>query len=96
MRLKNKDYEALIQLYKLPLEKALARRLFQLDQDQLRELLLSEVDFDDLLEWHKTDDERVSDTVIEELLSEDKEWVVEEIMKNTINGELSRKLNLSS
>jgi len=79
----NKDYEELINLYDVPMERAIARELFKLDQDQLRALLDVAIDYDGLVDWHKG---KLSETDLEERISEDKEWIVEEIILHTPFG----------
>ena len=76
----NKDYEESIKLYDEPMERAIARELFELDQDQLRALLDEAIEHDELVDWH---DGRLSETDLEERISEDKEWIVEEIILHT-------------
>ena len=89
---KNKDYEELIKLYDYPMERAIARELFKLDQDQLRALLDEAIEHDELVEWHKG---ILSETDLEEQISEDKEWIVEEIILHTPNtSNLARDLRL--
>lgn len=83
----NKDYQMLIDGYDEPLERAVARDLLRLSQESLREKFLNNVDFDELVGWHKADDERMTETAIEELLSEDKDWVVAEFMKFMIEND---------
>jgi hypothetical protein len=92
----NKDYEELIKLYDYPMERAIARELFKLDQDQLRALLYEAIEHDELVEWHKLWNKGVlSETDLEERLSEDKEWIVEEIILHTPNtSNLARDLRL--
>ena len=88
----NKDYEELIKLYDYPMERAIARELFKLDQDQLRALLDEVIDHDELVDWHKG---KLSETDLEERISEDKEWIVEEIILHTPNtSNLARDLRL--
>ena len=88
----NKDYEALIKLYDYPMERAIARELFKLDQDQLRALLDEVIDHDELVDWHKG---KLSETDLEERISEDKEWIVGEIILHTPNtSNLARDLRL--
>ena len=88
----NKDYEALIKLYDYPMERAIARELFKLDQDQLRALLDEAIEHDELVEWHKG---KLSETDLEERISEDKEWIVGEIILHTPNtSNLARDLRL--
>ena len=88
----NKDYEELIKLYDEPMERAIARELFKLDQDQLRALLDEVIDHDELVDWHKG---KLSETDLEERISEDKEWIVEEIILHTPNtSNLARDLRL--
>lgn len=88
----NKDYEALIKLYDYPMERAIARELFKLDQDQLKALLDEVIDHDELVDWHK---EKLSETDLEERISEDKEWIVGEIILHTPNtSNLARDLRL--
>ena len=88
----NKDYEELIKLYDDPMERAIARELFKLDQDQLRALLDEVIDHDELVDWHKG---KLSETDLEERISEDKEWIVEEIILHTPNtSNLARDLRL--
>ena len=65
----NKDYEEIIKLYDEPMERAIARELFKLDQDQLRALLDEAIEHDELVEWHKG---KLSETDLEERISEDK------------------------
>ena len=62
--------EEVIKLYDEPMERAIARELFKLDQDQLRALLDEVIDHDELVEWHKG---KLSETDLEERISEDKE-----------------------
>ncbi len=92
----NKDYEELIKLYDYPMERAIARELFKLDQDQLRALLDEAIERDELVEWHKLWNKGIlSETDLEERLSEDKEWIVEEIILHTPNtSNLARDLRL--
>ena len=92
----NKDYEELIKLYDYPMERAIARELFKLDQDQLRALLYEAIEHDELVEWHKLWNKGIlSETDLEERLSEDKEWIVEEIILHTPNtSNLARDLRL--
>jgi hypothetical protein len=78
----NKDYEELINLYDDSMERAIARELFELDQDQLRALLDEAIEHDELVDWHNG---RLSETDLEERISEDKEWIVEEIILHTSN-----------
>ena len=88
----NKDYEEIIKLYDEPMERAIARALFKLDQDQLRALLDEAIEHDELVEWHKG---KLSETDLEERISEDKEWVVGEIILHTPNtSNLARDLRL--
>ena len=88
----NKDYEELIKLYDDPMERAIARELFKLDQDQLRALLDEVIDHDELVDWHKG---KLSETALEERISEDKEWIVEEIILHTPNtSNLARDLSI--
>ena len=88
----NKDYEEVIKLYDEPMERAIARELFKLDQDQLRALLDEAIEHDELVEWHKG---KLSETDLEERISEDKEWVVGEIILHTPNtSNLARDLRL--
>ena len=88
----NKDYEELIKLYDEPMERAIARELFKLDQDQLRALLDEVIDHDELVDWHKG---KLSETDLEERISEDKEWIVGEIILHTPNtSNLARDLRL--
>ena len=70
----------------------IARELFKLDQDQLRALLDEVIDHDELVDWHKG---KLSETDLEERISEDKEWIVEEIILHTPNtSNLARDLRL--
>ena len=88
----NKDYEELIKLYDEPMERAIARELFKLDQDQLRALLDEAIEHDELVEWHKG---KLSETDLEERISEDKEWIVGKIILHTPNtSNLARDLRL--
>ena len=88
----NKDYEEIIKLYDEPMERAIARELFKLDQDQLRALLDEAIEHDELVEWHKG---KLSETDLEERISEDKEWIVGEIILHTPNtSNLARDLRL--
>ena len=88
----NKDYEEIIKLYDEPMERAIARELFKLDQDQLRALLDEVIDHDELVDWHKG---KLSETDLEERISEDKEWIVEEIILHTPNtSNLARDLRV--
>jgi len=77
----NKDYEELIKLYDDSMERAIARKLFKLDQDQLRALLDDVIELDELVDWHKG---KLSETDLEERISEDKEWIVEQIILHKI------------
>lgn len=77
----NKDYEELIKLYDDSMERAIARKLFKLDQDQLRALLDDVIEHDELVDWHKG---RLSETDLEERISEDKEWIVEQIILHKV------------
>ena len=87
-----KDYEENIWQYDEPMERAIARELFKLDQDQLRALLDEAIEHDELVDWH---DGRLSETDLEERISEDKEWIVEEIILHTSNtNNLARDLRL--
>ena len=84
--------EEVIKLYDEPMERAIARELFKLDQDQLRALLDEVIDHDELVEWHKG---KLSETDLEERISEDKEWIVGEIILHTPNtSNLARDLRL--
>ena len=84
--------EEVIKLYDEPMERAIARELFKLDQDQLRALLDEAIEHDELVEWHKG---KLSETDLEEQISEDKEWVVGEIILHTPNtSNLARDLRL--
>ena len=84
--------EEVIKLYDEPMERAIARELFKLDQDQLRALLDEAIEHDELVEWHKG---KLSETDLEERISEDKEWVVGEIILHTPNtSNLARDLRL--
>ena len=88
----NKDYEEIIKLYDEPMERAIARELFKLDQDQLRALLDEAIEHDELVEWHKG---KLSETDLEERISEDKEWIVGKIILHTPNtSNLARDLRL--
>ena len=88
----NKDYEEIIKLYDDSMERAVARELFKLDQDQLRALLDEVIDHDELMAWHEN---KLSETDLEERISEDKEWIVEEIILHTSNtNNLARDLRL--
>jgi len=87
----NKDYQMLIDGYDEPVERAIARELFKLDQDQLRALLEDKIEMNELVEWHEG---TLSETDLEERISEDKEWVVEQIIlhkDNTLAYELGVK-----
>ena len=87
-----KDYEENIWQYDEPMERAIARELFKLDQDQLRALLDEAIEHDELVEWHKG---KLSEIDLEERISEDKEWIVEEIILHTSNtNNLARDLRL--
>ena len=84
--------EEVIKLYDEPMERAIARELFKLDQDQLRALLDEAIEHDELVEWHKG---KLSETDLEERISEDKEWIVGEIILHTPNtSNLARDLRL--
>ena len=86
------DYEENIWQYDEPMERAIARELFKLDQDQLRALLDEVIDHDELMAWHE---DKLSETDLEERISEDKEWIVEEIILHTSNtNNLARDLRL--
>ena len=88
----NKDYEEIIKLYDEPMERAIARELFKLDQDQLRALLDEVIDHDELVEWHKG---KLSETDLEERISEDKEWIVGEIiLHSSSTNSLARELSV--
>ena len=87
-----KDYEENIWQYDEPMERAIARELFKLDQDQLRALLDEVIEHDELIAWHE---DKLSETDLEERISEDKEWIVEEIILHTSNtNNLARDLRL--
>ena len=87
-----KDYEENIWQYDEPMERAIARELFKLDQDQLRALLDEVIDHDELMAWHE---DKLSETDLEERISEDKKWIVEEIILHTSNtNNLARDLRL--
>ena len=87
-----KDYEENIWQYDEPMERAIARELFKLDQDQLRALLDEVIDHDELMAWHEN---KLSETDLEERISEDKEWIVEEIILHTSNtNNLARDLSV--
>ena len=87
-----KDHEENIWQYDEPMERAIARELFKLDQDQLRALLDEVIDHDELMAWHEN---KLSETDLEERISEDKEWIVEEIILHTSNtNNLARDLRL--
>ena len=58
----NKDYDELIKLYDEPVERAIARELFKLDQDQLRALL------EDKIEIKERKEEKVELKTIDEIL----------------------------
>ena len=87
----NKDYEELIKLYDDSMERAVARELFKLDQDQLRALLDDVIELDELVDWHKG---KLSETDLEERISEDKEWIVEEIILHTFTSKLAEELRV--
>ena len=88
----NKDYEEIIKLYDEPMERAIARELFKLDQDQLRALLDEAIEHDELVEWHKG---KLSETDLEERISEDKEWIVGEIiLHSSSTNSLARELSV--
>ncbi len=87
----NKDYEELIKLYDYPMERAIARELFKMDQDQLRALLDEVIEHDELVDWHKG---KLSETDLEERISEDKEWIVEEIILHTFTSKLAEELRV--
>ena len=96
----NKDYEALIKLYDEPMERAIARELFKLDQDQLKALLDEVIDHDELVDWHKGKLSKIGleDFKIEteiEVWKNDKAWIVWEIILHTPNtNNLARDLRL--
>ena len=88
----NKDYEELINLYDDSMERAIARELFELDQDQLRALLDEAIEHDELVDWHNG---RLSETDLEERISEDKEWIVGEIiLHSSSTNRLARELSV--
>ena len=76
------DYEEIINLYDEPMERAIARELFKMDQDQLRALLEESIELDELVEWHEL---KLNKSDIEKLISEDKVWVVKEIILHGTN-----------
>jgi len=91
----NKDYEEIIKLYDDSMERAVARELFKLDQDQLRALLYEAIEHDELVEWYKLWSKgKLSETDLEELISEDKEWIVEEIILHTFTSKLAEELRV--
>ena len=84
--------EEVIKLYDEPMERAIARELFKLDQDQLKALLDEAIDHDDLVDWHKG---KLSETEISEVWKNDKAWIVWEIILHTPNiSNLARDLRL--
>ena len=88
----NKDYEELINLYDDSMERAIARELFKMDQDQLRALLDEVIEHDELVDWHKG---KLSETDLEERISEDKEWIVGEIiLHSSSTNRLARELSV--
>jgi hypothetical protein len=87
----NKDYEEIIKLYDDSMERAVARELFKLDQDQLRALLDDAIEHDELVDWHEG---KLSETDLEERISEDKEWIVEEIILHTFTSKLAEELRV--
>ena len=88
----NKDYQMLIDGYDEPVERAIARELFKLDQDQLRALLEDKIEMNELVEWHEG---KLSETDLEERISEDKEWVVEQIILHSSSTDrLARELSV--
>jgi len=87
----NKDYEEIIKLYDDSMERAVARELFKLDQDQLRALLDEAIEHDELVDWHEG---KLSETDLEERISEDKEWIVEEIILHTFTSKLAEELRV--
>ena len=76
------DYEEIINLYDEPMERAIARELFKMDQDQLRALLEESIELDELVEWHEL---KLNKSDIEKLISEDKVWVAKEIILHGTN-----------
>ena len=88
----NKDYEEVIKLYDDSMERAIARELFKMDQDQLRALLEDKIEMNELVEWHEG---KLSETDLEERISEDKEWVVEQIILHSSSTDrLARELSV--
>ena len=92
--------EEVIKLYDEPMERAIARELFKLDQDQLRALLDEVIDHDELVDWHKGKLSKIGleDFKIEteiEVWKNDKAWIVWEIILHTPNtNNLARDLRL--
>ena len=68
--------EEVIKLYDEPMERAIARELFKLDQDQLRALLDEVIDHDELVDWHKG---KLSKAELQSCLKH-QVWIVQEIL----------------
>jgi hypothetical protein len=68
--------EEVIKLYDEPMERAIARELFKLDQDQLRALLDEVIDHDELVDWHKG---KLSKAELQSCLKH-QVWLVQEIL----------------
>ena len=51
--LNKEDIDKIIETYDEPKERAIARELFKMDQDQLRALLDESIELDELVEWHE-------------------------------------------
>ena len=71
-----KDYEEIIKLYDEPMERAIARELFKLDQDQLRALLDEVIDHNELVDWYKG---KLSKAELQSCLKH-QVWIVQEIL----------------
>tara|TARA_R110002167_G_scaffold118138_4_gene294472 strand:- start:294 stop:719 length:426 start_codon:yes stop_codon:yes gene_type:complete len=80
--LNKEDIDKIIETYDEPKERAIARELFKMDQDQLRALLDESIELDELVEWHEL---KLNKSDIEKLISEDKVWVVKEIILHGTN-----------
>ena len=68
--------EEVIKLYDEPMERAIARELFKLDQDQLRALLDEVIDHNELVDWYKG---KLSKAELQSCLKH-QVWIVQEIL----------------
>ena len=68
--------EEVIKLYDEPMERAIARELFKLDQDQLRALLDEVIDHNELVDWYQG---KLSKAELQSCLKH-QVWIVQEIL----------------